>query len=238
MNAAKKLLLAMGVQKPMPSRTGLILWLDALLGVYAGSGYSGATPTEGGTCGSIVDQSGNANNFSQVIGGREPLYTFNAGAGYPGLVFSSAASTSLNSAMLFPDAFTFLCVYQGRSGTNGSFFGNTDAGHSPLQRNAQIYPSVSGGGSIVPSSSATLNTSQMFVQRYTYATHALNIRLDKVDRGSSATNTDTKPTGTTDIGQAFSEYLNGKISTVIMYSRVLTDDEVIALENWAWNRYI
>jgi len=192
--------------------------------------FTGAECTEGESIGSWEDKRGGAVGFIQPIAGNQPTYSFNTGgSGPPGMV--DDGTNWLAKAYTIPDQMTVFVSYNGRSGTNGCLFGNSDGGNSPLQRNADFWWSVA-ESNITFSGGATLNAANIMTATYDYIGGASLVRLDGVQRGSRAASALTKPTGDFQLGNGFSEPLTGNITCALGYNRILTETEMEQVEAW------
>jgi hypothetical protein len=183
-----------------------------------------------------VDKSGVGNHFvSSIVAATFPLWKINQLNALPGVLFDGINDLLLH-AKIWTDMMTWFVVYSNRAGGNGTLIGGDNAGTSPCQRDALIYPTVASGAGI-DVDPPTLNARNIFAMTYSFTANICTVYLNNVAIGTDTAN-HSQPLGTnTYLGMGFGEYLSGAICEVIWYNTVLNPIRVNRVTQWLATKY-
>lgn len=217
--------------------SGLLLWLKA----------DSLSLNDGDTITTWSDSSGNGYDASGS-GATPPAYTANVLNGKPVVRFSGSNGFQLSSgasANFSIGAYTIIAVAKRTSGTTVISKNTTSTGGAGRRKIQMTLGSSSmglnsGGDGTAISTTATTSSFGLFaIVARGDSDHDL-VANGTLTNSTTTLGDSTFNTALVEIGQAFSngaERLTGDIAEIIMYSRAISSDQVIAIENYLYAKY-
>lgn len=230
--------------------SGLAIWYDTALA----STINGGTFSDGTTVTTLTNRA-TGTNGAPASAGREPTVQNGAGDtlnGYPVVRFATA--TTYDNIRFTTNSFdnatgwtvVMLAKVVGTVGFNPALFAITDSAGSTLT--AVRYLSTSYFNFYLPTGSAAVNTNtdpddtwKIITARYdSTAAVASRCTFRWAKTNISITNGGTPPSGTVSDTATYVETMsawNGDLAEQVIYNRALTDDEIIALEDYLSSKW-
>lgn len=212
--------------------SGLRIWFKAEAGVVKGTGHEVQT---------WQDQSGNGFHAAQSSVAAQPEFVEGLYGSGPGLRFDGG--DMLNSSVGMPTGsytkiIRFKIAASGSSNLMSALTGGNAAARDHAFHVPSLKPAIYHTGAVVTSSQAVaLHTSAVAMATYDTAINQAKVYLDGVLRGTGTAAGDNT-LATFQLG-AFNNNstLTGSLAEVIVYDRVLTDEERSAVFDYLDNKY-
>lgn len=195
--------------------SGLALWLDA----NAPGSITLATGVS-----QWNDLSGNARNFTQSTGSQQPSYVQNVLNGKPVVQFAAASSQTMSNSTNFSTPNTVIYVSRQTGGTNGRVLSgladNWLMGYHNTRRQQAYF-----NGWVLGNGTGPTSTTNWYIYSSTQ-TGSLSTFWENGTQLASNANGVAGPNGLSLNGHAsVSEFSDAQIAEVIVYNRVITDNE-------------
>lgn len=183
------------------------------------------------------DRSGKGRD-AVAAAGVEPTFQVNIRGGKPAARFDGVDNVmTLSTALALPSQLTVAIAYANRTGTNGTLWSTgIGIGTAPIQRDTAYW--VNAGEVNIAGPAAGLNAYNLGVWVFDYDTDIYNFyRHGVVDGTLSAAR--TNPGGNFLIGarNGTSEYLNGDILEMVVYSSALSTGARHRIERYLARQY-
>ncbi len=208
----------------------LSVWLKAEIGV---------TKDANGFVSSWLDQSGNNNNATQALAGQQPHYSEFLLGNSPGLTFDGNDFITGLTGMP-TGSYTKIVRFTLNSHTaSNNLLSAAGAGTHALWYNSTNTARIFHSGNFVTSSIVTpVQTPSVLAATYDTTSNQGSIYVDNVIGGTATTVNDQSGNSYQVGGFANANYLDGTVSEVIIYNRVLTPAELTAVYNYLDNKYL
>ncbi len=229
-----------------PTLTGLVLWLDA-----NDPNGNGSQLTNGSTVSTWVDKSGSSLNAVQGISGSRPVYYTDRMSGRPSIYFNNKFLDIPYTSVLNPDNYTvfIVCSVKGSAGSYRSPLTSRNtsphSGYKFYANNQNKWTMWVGNGTAwesVDPVAAGLDAPVVLSGQYDGS--KISMIVDSADYDENYTGYVSNTSKPLRIGAGASEsavpnhYFDGDISEIVIYNRVLSENERVAVEEYLNSKWI